>query len=191
MSAQLEYERLQNTYYYSLTSSTGTPRDEIGDFSFTIPPFPQKKHNESQRAIFKLRGCVIADQIVAQQVGQTAYFSLEVSGLNGLNNNYNSTNAGGIVGSMMITSNRFFIPNVYDVGNSLTGPIGAPAVDETIQLSTITGSFDLTNGYDFGCGNPVGQTLSFKVYNDVGAQIGVNAFLNTIVMFSIELIDNE
>jgi len=191
MSALLEYERLMNTYYYSLTSQNGNPRDEIGDFVFTIPPFPQKKHNESQRAIFKLRGCVIADQIIAQQVGQTSFFSLEVSGLNGLNNNYNSTNAGGVAGQLMNNSNRFMIPNVYDVGNSQTGPIGAPAVDETIQLATITGSFDLTNSYAFACGNPVGQTLSFKVFSDAGAQIGANVFLNTIVMFSIELIDNE
>jgi len=191
MSAQLEYERLMNTYYYSITSDNGDPRDEIGDFSITIPPFPQKKHNESQRAIFKLYGVVLGDQIVAQQVGQTAYFSIEVSGLNGLNNNYNSTNAGGVAGALMTTSNRFLIPNLYDVASTQTGPVGGAAVDETIPFNKVSGAYDISNPYCFACGNPVGQTLSFKLFNANGAQIGANANLNTIVQFSIELLDNE
>ena len=191
MSAQLEYERLMNTYYYSLTSQNGDPRNEIGDFSITIPPFPQKKHNESQRAIFKLYGVVIGDQIVAQQVGQTAYFSIEVSGLNGLNNNYNSTNAGGVAGQLMTTSNRFLIPNLYDAPDSQDGPIGGALANQTTMLNKVSGAYDMSNQYCFACGNPVGQTLSFKIFNAVGAQIGANANLNTIVQFSIELIDNE
>lgn len=191
MSAQLEYERLINTYYYSIASQNGDPRDEIGDFSITIPPFPQKKHNESQRAIFKLYGVVIGDQLLAQQVGQTPFFTLEISGLAGLNNNYNSTNAGGVVGQLMTTSNRFIIPNLYDMPDSQDGPIGGALANQTTMINKITGAFDMSNSYSFACGNPVGQSLSFRIYNDAGAQIGANANLNTMVQFSIELIDNE
>ena len=192
MSAETEYERLRNTYYYEITSDDGLPpANQIGDFNFLIPPYPLAEHNQSQRAIFTLQGVVVGDQIANQQIGQISFLNCEIQGLGGFNNNYNSTSAGGVAGQMIMLSKIFMIPNVYDEYTST----GTNTADGTIITNTpiqrMSGSFDLTNPYKLICGNPSGQTLRFLMRNDVGALIGNNGNLKTIVRFSIELIDAE
>jgi len=211
MSAEIDYQRLRNTYYYEITSQDGYSIDELGDFDFLIPAYPLAEHNNSQRAIFTLQGCVMGDQILNQQVGATTYFSLEVNGLSGMNNNYNSTQVGGVAGAMITLSKQFMIPNIYEEYTTITSVLTStsvstavvgiaptpgnitttPPVVTTTPIQRLTGSFDLTNPYRLITGNPSGQVIKFKLRNDAGALIGNNANLNTIVRFTIELIDAD
>ena len=79
MSAQLEMDRIRNTYYYQITSDDGEGRDNIGDFDIQIPPFPQQEHNSASRCIFTLQGLAVGDQVAGQQVGATSFLSVELA----------------------------------------------------------------------------------------------------------------
>ena len=193
MSVQLEADRIRNTYYYTLASDDGEPLDEIGDFSFNIPPFPYPEHNNAQRAIFKLTGCIIGDQIANQQVGQTTFFSLEIAGL-GINaQNYNSTNAAqaGLGLIELKNTNRFLIPNIYDEYSTETTNDANATIETTTPIQRMSGIYDMSNPYKLLCSNPVGKSIHFKIFNDNGAQIANNGNLNTIVSFQIELIPDS
>jgi len=184
-----EYERLSNTYYYQITSEDALPNiDEIGNFVYTFPPFPYPEHNESQRAIFTLQGCIIGDQVVGQQLGQTTYFSLSIEGLGLRGQSYNTGMPSGPDGVIPRNTNSFLIPNVYDepivVDNN-----GAGAITYT-PVQTMAGSYDLSNPIELVCGNPVGNTINFKLFDNVGALVADNVNFNTIVRFKIELIPN-
>jgi len=192
MSVQLEADRIRNTYYYTLASDDGEPFDDIGDFTFSIPPFPYPEHNSAQRAIFTLKGCMIGDQVINQQVGQTSFFSVEINGL-GLNaQNYNSTNAAGGIGLIqLLPTNRYLIPNVYEEFSSTSTNTANATIETTVPIQRLTGNIDLTNPYKILCSNPVGKEVHFKIFNDAGAEIGPNGNLNTIISFSIELIPDS
>tara|TARA_R110000824_G_scaffold320156_1_gene507113 strand:+ start:1113 stop:1685 length:573 start_codon:yes stop_codon:yes gene_type:complete len=190
MSSQLELERITNTYYYAVTSDDGESRTEIGDFDITIPPFPQQLHNSATRCIFTLLGVGIGDQLAGQLVGLTSFISIDIAGL-GLNaNNYNSdARAAADVG--MRQTNRFLIPNTEEEFSAITTIRGGGgAISDTIPVQGLTGDLDITNPYVMACSNPVGKSLSFKLFNAGGGAIPANGNLNTIVRFKIEIVPN-
>lgn len=193
MSAQLEMDRIRNTYYYQITSDDGEGRDNIGDFDIQIPPFPQQEHNSASRCIFTLQGLAVGDQVAGQQVGATSFLSVEINGLGIQPNNYNSTNAvvpGGL--PELRQSNRYLIPNVYEEFDSVsTVRGGGGAVTDNVPIQRLTGSFDLTNPYVLLCSNPVGKQLNVKLFLDDGDPVGGNANLNTIIRFKIEVIPDS
>ena len=191
MSAELEYQRLRNTYYYEITSDEGYLKRDIGDFDFLIPPYPLVEHNNSQRAIFTLVGCVLGDQVAGQQLGQTTHFSLEINGLGGMSNNYNTTSAGGVAGQMVMMDKQFMIPNLFDEFSSTGTNNGDAVTVTTVPIQRISGAFDLTNPYKLVVGNPSGQILRFILRNSAGALLGANGALRTIVRFQIEILDAE
>jgi hypothetical protein len=192
MSAQLEMDRIRNTYYYSITSDDGEQNDDIGNFDIQIPPFPQQEHNSASRCIFTLQGLAVGDQVLGQQVGAVPFLSLEVNGL-GLNaNNYNSTNAIDVGGLPQLRqTNRFLIPNVYEEFESIGTNTANAVVVTTVPTQRLTGSFDLTNPYVLLCSNPVGKHISFRVFDDQGDQLPANVNLNTIVRFKIEIVPDS
>ena len=206
MSGELEYERIRNTYHYQVTSDDGEAgMDETENFGFTIPPFPYPEHNDSQRAIFTLKGFVVGDQAVGTQIGATSYLSLEILGLL-RPNSYNTTMPDFDVTGMRNTT-TYLIPNVYEVFDTTTATtnsvgtgvqVGAQnivtttinGVVTTTAIQRLTGSFDLSNPYKMICSNPVGTHIAFKVRSDAGALIPQIAGANTIVLFDVELIPN-
>ena len=183
MSAQLELDRIRNTYYYTLTSDDGETQDDIGDFDFTIPPFPQQEHNSASRAIFTLQGFAVGDQVLGQNVGATAFLSVEIGGLGLSANNYNSTNDVVQAGALpqLRQSNRFLIPNQLEEYDSVTTNNVNAQVDTTVPTQRLTGSFDLSNPYVLICSNPVGKHIKIKVFEDDGTPLGANANLNSII----------
>jgi hypothetical protein len=198
MSVQLEADRIRNTYYYALTSDQGDAgNNDIGSFSFNLPPFPYPEHNSAQRCIFTLQGFVIGDQVLNQQVGQTSYFSVEINGLGLSAQNYNSTsNFPAIAGNPAVhlgikTSNRFLIPNVYEEFSSNTINTADATIETTTPIQRITGIFDLNNPYVLLCSNPVGRDIVCAVFNDQGVQLGANGNMNSILRFKIELIPDS
>ena len=194
MSAQLELERITNTYYYAFTSDDGESRTSIGDFDITIPPFPQQLHNSASRCIFTLLGVGIGDQVAGQLVGLTPFISIDIAGL-GLNaNNYNSeARVGGAVQVPRLRqTNRLLIPNTEEEFSAITTIRGGGgAISDTVPVQGLTGDLDMTNPYVMICSNPVGKSLSFKVFNAGGGQIPANVNLNTIVRFKIEIVPDN
>ena len=189
MSAQLELERTMNTYYYSITSDDGESSDNIGDFDITIPPFPQQLHNSASRCIFTLLGVGIGDQVAGQLVGLTPFISVDIGGL-GLNaNNYNSDAR--VADDGIRQTNRFLIPNTEEEFSAITTIRGGGAISDTVPVQGLTGDLDMTNPYTVICSNPVGKTASFRLFNAGGGQIPVNANLNTIVRFKIEIVPDN
>ena len=190
MSAQLELERISNTYYYAFTSDDGESNNDIGNFDITIPSFPQQLHNSASRCIFTLLGVGIGDQVAGQLVGLTPFISIDIAGL-GLNaNNYNS-DAGGVVVGFRQT-NRLLIPNTEEEFSAITTIRGGGgAISDTVPVQGLTGDLDMTNPYTVICSNPVGKTASFRLFNAGGGQIPANANLNTIVRFKIEIVPDN
>jgi hypothetical protein len=202
MSVQLEADRIRNTYYYALTSDQGEiGNNDIGAFSFNLPPFPYPEHNSAQRCIFTLQGFVIGDQVANQQIGQTTYFSLDINGMGLSAQNYNSTsNFPAIVANPALNlgltpSNRFLIPNIFEEFSSTsTAPLGAPNAGDiynNVPIQRITGSYELVSPYVLLCSNPVGKNIICAVFNDQGVQIGANPNMNSILRFKIELIPDS
>ena len=206
MSAELEYERIRNTYHFQITSDDGEANmDETERFGFTIPSFPYPEHNDSQRAIFTLKGMVVGDQTIGTQIGATAYLSLEIQGLL-RPNSYNTTMPDFDITGMRNTT-TYLIPNLYEVFDTMTATTNsvgtgvqagsANTVTTTVNgivtttaIQRLTGSYDLSNPYKMICSNPVGTHLTFKVRSDAGALIPAIAGANTVVLFDIELIPN-
>jgi hypothetical protein len=176
MSVQLEADRIRNTYYYALTSDQGDAEgnNDIGSFSFNLPPFPYPEHNSAQRCIFTLQGFVIGDQVINQQIGQTSYFSLEINGLGLSAQNYNSTSnfpaGAGNLHLGLKSSNRFLIPNVYEEYSSTTTNTANGTIETTNPIQRITGSFDLTNPYVLLCSNPVGKQIQSVLFSTMPRQ---------------------
>lgn len=193
MSAELEYERVRNTYYYDITSKRGNAGfNDLGEFSYSLPPFAYPEHNDSQRAIFTLTGCAVADQVLNQQLGASAYFTLDMSGLGG-SKIYNATLPAPADGSFvgLRQSSSFMIPNVYDEFSSLSTNTADAVIITTVPVQRLSGSLDLSNPYVLNIGNPVGSDIIFKLRNELGVLIGNNANLNTVIKFKIELIPNQ
>ena len=193
MSAQLELERITNTYYYAVTSDDGESRTEIGEFDITIPPFPQQLHNSASRCIFTLLGVGIGDQVALQLVGLTPFISIDIAGL-GLNaNNYNSeARVGGAVQVPRLRqTNRLLIPNTEEEFATISSNPAGAVQTNNIPVQGLTGDLDMTNPYVMVCSNPVGKSLSFKVFNAGGGQIPANVNLNTIVRFKIEIVPDN
>ena len=190
MSAQLELERISNTYYYAFTSDDGESNNVIGNFDITIPSFPQQLHNSASRCIFTLLGVGIGDQVAGQLVGLTPFISVDIGGL-GLNaNNYNSDARVADDGIRQTT--RFLIPNTEEEFSAITTIRGGGgAISDTVPVQGLTGDLDMTNPYVMGCSNPVGKTASFRLFNAGGGQIPANANLNTIVRFKIEIVPDN
>ena len=208
MSGELEYERIRNTYHYQVTSDDGEAGlDSVENFGFIVPPFAYPEHNDSQRAIFTLKGMVVGDQAAGAQIGAIAYLTLEIQGI--LRPNSYNTAMPDFDLTGMRPSTNYLIPNVYEEFDSITATTNTTAtqavdsagvtpgllttvngVVTTTPIQRLTGSYDLSNPYKMVCSNPVGTTLIFKVRNDAGNILPAIGAANTIVLFDIELIPN-
>ena len=60
--AKREYLRKKNTLSFSVNSGDGTPKNEIGNFEFLIPPASYPEHQKSQYGLFKLKSYYIINQ---------------------------------------------------------------------------------------------------------------------------------
>jgi len=203
MSAELEYNRVRNTYYYQLSSKQGQLRAEAFDFNFHIPPFRYKEHNDSDRCIFTLQGVVCGDQIVGQQIGQSSYFTLQIDGIGLIGQNFNTTvsqvggagaNARQMDTTEMNGTNSFLIPNTMEQYDSTSTAVAGPNVGDifnNVVAQHLTGTFDLKNPYVLICSNPVGKTINFRIRSQLGQFLADNVNIQTIVRFKIEIIPKD
>ena len=188
-----EYDRLRNTYFYTIESAEGLEDDdEISRFSVNIPPFPYPEHQGSQRCIFTLHDFYVIGQDDGERLTQTGEpsvaggedisgFHLRVMGI-GLRNQDFSTALGG--GFQLQGTNIFSVFNKFGQVNSLNA--GNTAVDNS-DAKTMAGASDIDE--QRLCSNPAGTTMTCEVVSmDTGVKLAANANLNVLVKFSIEVV---
>ena len=190
MSLLDKYQRVLNTYEYSIQSSQGIDRDDgsgdgIGDFQILLPPFPFPTHQQSKVAIFTLQSFHFISQTATQYVS---------AGADGLpaSSDYD-------ISSFYVEVNGIGLrPQNYTSGKSvsLRGCKNFLVVNSD-GLNRATAGYERVNaGGDCGiesiCSNPVGSTLRIKVFSgDTGDLIADNANLDSIIRFKIELLPDD
>ena len=197
MSLLEKYQRVNNTFTYSISSAGGVDRsdgtgDEIGEFQIYIPPFPFPTHQQSKLAIFTLESFFITGQtddayVSAGANGQPANtgagrfdisgFYVEVNGLGVRGNNFVNAR------SNSLRSNKaFIIMNEYGAQRKDS----ATAEDYARVLS------GGRSGVECICSNPSGTTLNVKVLSlDTIDQLTAQAGLDSVINFKIELLPDD
>ena len=194
MSLLEKYQRVKNTYSYSIQSSQATERndstgDSIGSFQITIPPFPFPENQQSKVGIFTLESFFITAQ------SESAYVS---SGDKGLPSNsdddisgfYVEINGLGLRPQLLTTnindnlrSNKMF-PVINEYGSMRKDSKGA------INMSRVN-----SGGYcgkEVICSNPSGSVLQVKVYSmDDGEVISDQNSLDCVLNFKIEMLPDD
>ena len=190
MSLLDKYQRVLNTYEYSIQSSQGIDRDDgsgdgIGDFQILLPPFPFPTHQQSKLAIFTLQSFHFITQTGTQYVSAGANglpassdydissFYVEVNGIGLRPQNYTSGKSQSLRGCK-----NFLVVNKY----------GVLRVVGTTERVSAGGEC----GIESICSNPVGSNLRIKVYSgDTGDLIADNSDLDSIIRFKIELLPDD
>ena len=196
MSLLDKYQRVLNTYEYSIQSSQGIDRDDgsgdgIGDFQILIPPFPYPTHQQSKVAIFTLQSFHFISQSATQYVSGGANglpassdydissFYVEVNGIGIRPQNYTSGKSLSLRGCK-----NFLVVNTIGGVHRASGG-GAGSISEHVSAGGDCGVESI-------CSNPVGSTLRIKVFSgDTGDLIADNANLDSIIRFKIELLPDD
>lgn len=185
---QTYYDRVRNTYHYTINSQNCVNTNQAGEFEFIIPPFPYPEHQGSQIGLFSLKECYVCRQgsgaVAAQRASGSA--DNDVSGLyvrlEGLGfRSQNFTNFG-TVGTQQQPSARQFFTVINENGGADNGTSniqervsGGKAIDMEVVVS-----------------NPSGTAVKCRVLDmDDGNELNDNAQFFTCIHFTIELIPTE
>lgn len=185
---QTYYDRVRNTYHYTINSQNCVNTNEAGEFEFIIPPFPYPEHQGSQLGLFRLKECYVCRQgsgaVAAQRASNSADF--DVSGfyvrLEGLGfRSQNFTNFGAVGTAAQPSARQFFTIVNKDGGcdngtsNIYQRVSGGEAIDMELVVS-----------------NPSGTAVKCRVLDmDDGLELNDNAQFFTLIHFTIELIPTE
>ena len=185
---QTYYDRIRNTYHYTINSQNCVNTNQAGEFEFIIPPFPYPEHQGSQLGLFKLKECYVCRQGDGSNPAQRASgsadfdpsgFYVRLEGLGFRSQNF--TNFGLVGTSAQPTSRQFFtIINKDGGADNGTSNIqqrvsGGEAIDMELVVS-----------------NPAGTSVMCRVLDvDDGNELADNAQFFTLLHFTIELIPTE
>jgi hypothetical protein len=193
MSLLEKYQRVRNTYSYSIQSSQATALadgsgDDIGSFQIVIPPFPFPENQGSKLGIFTLESFFFTGQTDAIYVssganGLPANSDFDCSGL------YVEMNGLGVRPQILTTnlnanlrSNKMF-PIINEYGK---------------RRETDTEVFDSNrvvcggySGKEVICSNPSGSTLQVKVYSMDDGEIISDQGIDSIINFKIEMLPDD
>lgn len=183
---QTYYDRIRNTYHYTICSrNCPNGQDDVGNFQFTIPPFPYPEHQGSQIGIFCLKelyvggqGSVAGDRASASVDNDPSGFYVGITGLGIRPQNFTNF---GTAGSSGEPSSRQFFTVLNENG-------GAKNADSEIYERVSGGkAMDL----EIPVSNPAGTSVRCQVLDmdDTGEVAGANLY--SILHFTIELIPTE
>ena len=189
MSLLEKYQRVRNTFSYSIQSSQGSARsdatgDDIGSFQIDIPNVPFPENQQSKLGIFTLESFYFTAQT------QAVYVS---AGANGLpaNSDYD------ISGFYVEVNGLGLRPQIYttNLSSNLRSNKMFPIINEYgIERKASTGERVVAGGESHKeviCSNPCGSVLQVKVYSmDDGELISEQA-LDSIINFKIELLPDD
>ena len=191
MSNKELWLRKKNTINFSVQSAFGEQvADDIGNFSFLIPPACFQTNQSSQYGIFTLKEFYFISQDETDRVGDyqepepaggavfeadISGFYVEIGGLGLAPQVSTITNA-----RLRVATNQFAIFN--------TGGIGDVSAARNGYFTRISGG--QYNGASVACSNPMGTNVNVKVYSmDDTSLIANNARLDAVMTFEIEMLD--
>mgnify|MGYP003116688194 CR=1 FL=1 len=200
MSLLEKYQRVRNTFSYSIQSSQGTERndntgDDIGKFQLDIPPFPFPENQQSKLGIFTLESFYFTAQGIDEYISSGANglpansledisgFYVEINGL-GLRPQLYTTNLGG-----NLRSNKMF-PIMNEYGRIRRFSDGADPPVYTNDFARVNSGGE--SGKEVICSNPSGSVLQVRVYSmDDGELIADQDNLESIINFKIEMLPDD
>tara|TARA_R110000824_G_scaffold113091_1_gene262665 strand:+ start:8550 stop:9140 length:591 start_codon:yes stop_codon:yes gene_type:complete len=189
MSLLEKYQRIRNTFSYSIQSSAGVDRndgsgDELGSFQIRIPNVPFPENQASQLGIFTLESFYFTSQTTGIYVSAGANglpansdydisgFYVEINGL-GLRPQFYTTAV-----EAELRSNKMF-PIINQYGTERKASTSERVVAGGVSNAEVI------------CSNPCGSVLQVKVYSmSDGELIGEQA-LDCVINFKIELLPND
>ena len=189
MSLLEKYQRVRNTFSYSIQSSQGVDRgdgsgDDIGKFQIDIPNVPFPENQQSKLGIFTL---------------ESFYFTSQTTGV------YVSAGANGLPANSDYDVSGFYVeingiglrPQIFttNLSSNLRSNKMFPIINEYgIERKASTGERVVAGGESHKeviCSNPCGSVLQVKVYSmDDGELISEQA-LDSIINFKIELLPDD
>ena len=103
-----DYKRIQNTYYFNLTSATIAAGGLTQEINFQLPALPTFPNGESKTGIFRLLSATIGNQHPLNNIVDNSGFYIDFSGLS-----LRPQCFGGDQGIAFQAVNRFWIPNKF------------------------------------------------------------------------------
>ena len=197
MSLLEKYQRVNNTFTYSISSAGGIDRndgsgDEIGEFQIEIPPVPFPTNQQSKLGIFTLESFYITGQT------NDAYVSAGVGGLPAntgagrfdISGFYIEVNGLGVRGNNFVNAraNKLRSNKTYTIMNEY-GTQRKESADAEDYARVLSGG---KSGVETICSNPSGTTLTIRVLSlDTIEPITAQAGLDSIINFKIELLPDD
>ena len=131
-----DYKRIQNTYYFNLTSATVAAGGLTQEINFLMPTLPTFPNGESKTGIFRLLSATIGNQTDTNNIAENSGFFIDFSGLS-----LRPQCFGGDQGISFQAVNRFWIPNQHSDIITTEGArtITIPTYEIPIVVSTKTG----------------------------------------------------
>lgn len=199
MSLLEKYQRIRNTFSYSIQSSQGGERsdstgDLIGKFQIEIPPFPFPENQQSKLGIFTLESFYFTSQTDAIYVSggddglpansryDISGFYVEINGL-GLRPQLFTTAVNGA-----LRSNKIF-PIINEYGKKRSVSDGADPPDITYDYSKRLAGGNC--GKEVICSNPSGSMLQVKVYSMDTGDIIADQGIDSVINFKIEMLPDD
>tara|TARA_R110001632_G_scaffold209315_1_gene333854 strand:- start:46 stop:648 length:603 start_codon:yes stop_codon:yes gene_type:complete len=193
MSLLEKYQRVRNTFSYSIQSSQGIARsdasgDDIGSFQVEIPNVPFPENQQSKLGIFTFESFFFTAQtdgiyvssgtngLPANSDFEISGFYVEVNGL-GLRPQIYTTN----LASNLKSNKMFPIINEY-------GKRRETEVEVYEQNRVVSGGF---SNKEVICSNPCGTTLQVKVYSMDTGELIADQGLDSVINFKIELLPDD
>lgn len=193
MSLLEKYQRIRNTFSYSIQSSQATALedgsgDDIASFQIVIPPFPFPENQQSKLGIFTLESFFFTGQT------ETVYVS---SGAGGLPANSDDDCSG-----LYVEVNGIGLrPQILttNVNANLRSNKMFPVINEYATMRKDSkGAIDMArvncggySGKEVICSNPCGTTLEVKVYSMDNGDVITQQALDSIINFKIEMLPDD
>tara|TARA_R110000824_G_scaffold59978_4_gene160679 strand:+ start:1110 stop:1700 length:591 start_codon:yes stop_codon:yes gene_type:complete len=189
MSLLEKYQRVRNTFSYSIQSSQGVDRgdgsgDDIGKFQIDIPNVPFPENQQSKLGIFTL---------------ESFYFTSQTAGV------YVSAGANGLPANSDYDVSGFYVeingiglrPQIFttNLSSNLRSNKMFPIINEYgIERKASTGERVVAGGEcnkEVICSNPCGSVLQVKVYSMDDGELISDQALDSIINFKIELLPDD
>ena len=103
-----DYKRIQNTYYFNLTSTTIALGGLTQEINFQMPALPTFPNGESKTGIFRLLSATVGNQTDTNNIAKNSGCYIDFSGLS-----LRPQCFGGDLGISFQAVNRFWIPNQH------------------------------------------------------------------------------
>lgn len=197
MSLLEKYQRVNNTFTYSISSAGGIDRDdgtgdEIGEFQIEIPPVPFPTNQQSKLGIFTLESFYFIGQsddayVSAGANGQPANTGAGRFDISGV---YVEINGLGVRGNNFVNakSNSLRSNKMYTIINEYGRQRLESASSEDYSRVVSGGR----SGVETICSNPCGTTLRVKVFSlDTIEPITAQATIDSVINFKIELLPDD